>query len=256
MLSAKEIRNIKFSKSMSGYKQEEVDILLDKVESDYEQFERTLREMAAKIEQLKGELAESKSSQGSIESVLISAQKLADQIVEEAKTKSAQIVASAESSISDITTKEQELTAAFDRKANKRKAELEDDIEKIIAAAEARQQIIEKATQDSIDRQKALFDKMKIEVAAFKSDITAKYKEHIEILSKLPDSVPTDPAEIAAAVSAATEKVPSVREFIENKPQEDEISEAEEFIEEITSGFEEEQEEENFGFVINAEEVE
>ena len=87
MLSAKEIRNVKFSKSMSGYKQEEVDILLDKVESDYEQFERTLREMAAKIEQLKAELEESKSSQGSIENVLISAQKLADKIVEEAKTK-------------------------------------------------------------------------------------------------------------------------------------------------------------------------
>lgn len=256
MLSAKEIRNVKFSKSMSGYKQEEVDILLDKVESDYEQFERTLREMAAKIEQLKAELEESKSSQGSIESVLISAQKLADQIVEEAKTKSAQIVANAESSISDITTKEQELIAAFDNKASIRKAELEEDVEKIIAAAEARQQIIEKATQDSIDRQKALFDKMKIEVAAFKADITAKYKEHIEILSKLPDSVPTDPAEIAAAVSAATEKVPPVREFIENKPQVEETVKSEEFIEQITAEFEEEQAEEGFGFVINTDEAE
>ena len=33
MLSASDIKNVKFSKSMSGYKQEEVDIFLDKVEA-------------------------------------------------------------------------------------------------------------------------------------------------------------------------------------------------------------------------------
>ena len=40
MLSALEIKNVKFSKAMGGYKQEEVDILLDKIEADIGQYER------------------------------------------------------------------------------------------------------------------------------------------------------------------------------------------------------------------------
>jgi DivIVA domain-containing protein len=37
MLTADEIRNITFSSSMKGYKREEVDEFLDRVEADYEQ---------------------------------------------------------------------------------------------------------------------------------------------------------------------------------------------------------------------------
>lgn len=256
MLSSKEIRNVKFSKSMSGYKQEEVDVLLDKIEADYDQFERTLREMSSKIEQLRGEVDEYKSSQGSIQSVLVSAQKLADQIVEEAKLKSSEIIADAQKSIENITAREQELTSAFDRKAGERKQELEDQIEGIIKAAEDKKQAVERATQDSVERQQMLFDKLKIEIAAFKADITKKYKEHIEILSKIPDTVPTDPKEIAAAVSQNLEAVPDVREFLSNpKAQEIRSNPI------LTPIFEEEEEyeedyEEPTGFIINADDFE
>ena len=164
MLSATEIRNIRFSKSVGGYKQEEVDILLDKVESDYEQFERTLREMNNRINELKGELEDYKNSQGNIQNVLVSAQKFADQIVEEAKTKSAEIINSAQASIEKITAQEQELTTAFDKKAGERKLALENDVEKIITAAEQKQSAIEKATQDCVERQQLLFNKMKVEI--------------------------------------------------------------------------------------------
>ena len=47
MLSAAEIRNVKFTKSKSGYKQEEVDVLLDKIEADYAQFDRAIKEYRA-----------------------------------------------------------------------------------------------------------------------------------------------------------------------------------------------------------------
>lgn len=255
MLSANEIRNVRFSKAMGGYKQEEVDVLLDKVEADYEQFERTLREMNGKIAQLKGELEECKNSQGNIQNVLISAQKFADQIVEEAKTKSAEIISSAQASIEKITAQEKELTTAFDKKAGERKSALESDIEKIIANAEQKQSAVEAATQDCIDRQQLLFDKMKIEIAAFKAEITNKYKEHLELLSSLPDTVPSNPAEIAAAVSLSFEAVPSVEEYVKNPqsfdlPQQEEQAEpeAEEPAEKLVKSSA------ATGFVINSEE--
>jgi len=50
MLSSNDIRDIKFSKSVGGYKQDEVDVLLDKVEADYEQYERTVSDLQGVVE--------------------------------------------------------------------------------------------------------------------------------------------------------------------------------------------------------------
>ncbi len=52
MLSVAEIRNVKFTKAMGGYKQEEVDVLLDRIEADYTQFERAFKEYKAKIDSM------------------------------------------------------------------------------------------------------------------------------------------------------------------------------------------------------------
>lgn len=257
MLSANEIRNVRFSTAMGGYKKEEVDILLDKVEADYEQFERTLREMHNKINELKGELEDCKNSQGNIQNVLVSAQKFADQIVEEAKTKSAEIIANAQESIEKITAQEKELTNAFDKKAGERKDALQNDIEKIIANAEQKQAAVETATQDCIDRQQLLFNKMKVEVASFKAEITAKYKEHLELLAALPDNVPNDPTEIAAAVASSFDSLPTVKEYVQNPESLDSFDEeetepqVEEPAEKLIEAFSG-----NSGFVINADEFE
>lgn len=254
MLSANEIRNVRFSTAMGGYKKEEVDVLLDKVEADYELFERTLREMNNKINELKGQLEDSQNATGSIQNVLISAQKFADQIVEEAKQKSAEIIASAEASIEKITAQEKELTTAFDKKAGERKDALQSDIEKIIANAEQKQASVENATQDCIDRQQQLFNKMKVEIANFKAEVTAKYKEHLALLSSLPDTVPSDPAEIAAAISATFDSVPTVEEYVANPQPVESVqkvveAEIEEPLEEVK-----ESQPASTGFVINADE--
>ncbi len=216
MLSASEVRNVRFATAMTGYRKEDVDVFLDKVEADYIQIERTLTEMSNQINQLKNELEESKNAQGNIQNILVSAQKFADQIVEEAKQKSAEIVSAAEESIKRITAQEKELTTTFDQRASERKDALQKDVDAIIANAEKKQAAVENATQDCIDRQQLLFNKMKIEIAAFKAEITSKYKEHLELLASIPDTVPSEPAEIAAAVSLSFDNVPSVQEYVQN----------------------------------------
>ena len=263
MLSAKEIRNIRFGTStIGGYKKEEVDVLLDKIESDYEQFERTLREMTGRINDLKAELEDYQNSHGNIQNVLISAQKFADQLVEDAKSKSDEIIASAHANIEKITAQEKELTTAFDKKAGERKMALQNDIEKIVASAQEKQAAVETATQDCIDRQQLLFNKMKVEIAAFKAEITNKYKEHLELLASLPDAVPNDPSEIAAAVAFKYDHIPSVEQYVEN-PQDFDLSEPVEESNEFEAEVEAEEPAEKFletivgkGFVINADEFE
>lgn len=214
MLSAGEIRNAKFGKAVGGYKQEEVDILLDKIEADYVQYERVIKEFQAKNEALTKEIEELKNSQGSIQSVLVSAQRLADQIVNEAKEKSNEIVRNAESSISLITAREKELSTTFERKAQERKNALEKELSDMVRTAQLKVDSIKAAGEDSVARQQLLFEKLKMEIAAFKAGLTAKYKEHLELLNSIPDSVPMDPKQMAQAVSAAIDKAPDPQQFI------------------------------------------
>lgn len=201
MLTSNDIRNAKFSKSVGGYKQEEVDILLDKVENDYEQYERIIRDMNDKIDSLTNQIDGFKETQSSIQNVLLSAQRLADQIVEEAKVKSEEIINNAEANISIITAREKELSNAFELKASERKALAEAEINEMLAEAKKKSEAIEKATENSVNRQQMLFDKFKVEISNFKAEITRKYKEHLEILHQLPDVAGMDPMHIAEIVS-------------------------------------------------------
>lgn len=218
MLNSFEIKNAKFAKSMSGYKQEEVDVLLDTIEADYIQFERIIKDFQIKVENLEKENNELKASQSSIQNVLLSAQRLADRIVNEAKEKSEEIIRAAEANISVITAKEKELSANFELKAAERKAQLESELTHMIAEANRKAESVTAAANDSVARQQLLFDKLKMEISSFKSLITSKYKEHFEILNTIPDSVPMDPQRMADVVYANFDKTPEPIDFIPPTP--------------------------------------
>lgn len=218
MLNVTDIKNVKFSNSMNGYKKEEVEILLDKVEVDYSRYERVITERDARINELENEIQTLKSSQDSIQTVLLSAQRLADQIVAEAKQKSEQIIKDAENSISMITEREKQLTFAFEQKASERKSAFEKEMEQTISEATARKQVVEKAAVESVERQQQLFDRLRQEVKEFKAEITEKYKEHLELLSRIPDAVPIEPAK---ASKIAIEQYEKQSLAIENTEAED-----------------------------------
>lgn len=225
MLNANEIKNVKFSKAMGGYKQEEVEIFLDKIEADYLQFERIIKEYRTKIENNEKEIKELKEAQNSIQSVLLSAQGLADNIVKEAKEKSEEIIRSAESNITAITDRERELSQTFEIKAQERKAALEKELSDMVKQAQIKADSITAAANDSVARQQMMFDKLKIEVASFKASVNSKYKEHLELLAKIPDSVPNDPDYSAKVIAMSFDKAPDAEEFIlksDEQPAEEE----------------------------------
>lgn len=233
MLNAKELKNIKFSKQMGGYKQEEVEILLDKIESDYEVFERTIKELNSEIKSKNEEITELKESQKSIQEVLINAQKLAEQMVNEAKQKSEEIIRSAEESIVNITGKQRDVIASFEEEHTLRLKKAEEEYERLIAALEVKKAAVEKTTEDCVQRQQTLFNKLKLEIASFKADISSKYKQHIELLNKLPDEVPMDPKSVAELLVADVEAAPEVSGFVVNSEEAEEEPSQEEEPQEI-----------------------
>ncbi len=226
MLTALDIKNITFSKSMGGFKPEEVDVFLDTVEADYVQFDKIIKDFQAKVESLEREIEDYKNAQNTIQNVLLSAQKLADQIVDEAKEKSQEIVRNAEANISVISAQEKELATAFEFKANERKEALQKELDAMVEKAQLKAKSITDAAKDSVERQQVLFDKLRIEIAAFKSAITGKYKEHLSILQDIPDTVQMDPKEMAEIISAKIDNLPDPNSFIASPDEVEEVIES------------------------------
>lgn len=214
MFTSEDIKNVTFSKSRGGFNPEEVDVFLDKVEADYLLFEKVSKDYQAKIAELESKVKDLEKAQNSIQNVLLSAQKLADQIVDEAKEKSDDIIKNAESNITLITAKEKEIATAFEIKAKERKETLEKELEKMVSDAKLKADSITAAAKDSVERQQVLFDKLKIEIAAFKSAVTSKYKEHLNILQEIPETVPMDPKKMAEVITAKIDAAPEAEDFI------------------------------------------
>ncbi len=233
MLTVAEIKDVKFGRAMGGYKTEDVDVLLDKVEADYATFERMIKEYELKIDTLNSEIEGFKSSQSSIQNVLVSAQGLADRIVSEAKEKSEQIIAQAQINIETITAHEKELSSAFEIKAQEQKAALEKELKAMLEEAQRKAQVITAGAEEQVKKQQMLFDKLRLEISAFKAGITSKYKEHIELLSKIPDTVPEDPKYIAEVLASQNDKAPA----LEVKEEAAEVSSVSKKAEDKTAGF-------------------
>jgi len=81
-----------------------------------------------------------------------------------------------------------------------------------------------------------VFDKLKLRIASFKSDITKRYKLLLEIFQILSDTVPMVPILITEVLTSYFSKIPDTDEFIE--VQEQIIPEIEEtVVEEASNGF-------------------
>lgn len=214
MMTSNDIRDVKFSKAMAGYKQEEVDDFLNLVEEDYRNFENYMRTMQEKVDGMANAVAEAKKSENSLQNVLISAQQLADSIVAEANAKAETIVSNARAEAENATAEAKMMLTGFDEKLALKRAEAEKEMTALIEEAQRKQKAVEAATADTVVRQQALFDKLRLEVAAFKNELTEQYKRHIEIISKLPDCVAMDAERAAKAVSITVDEAPDMQKFV------------------------------------------
>ncbi|MBQ3817291.1 MAG: DivIVA domain-containing protein [Clostridia bacterium] len=220
-MTSKEIRDSKFSRAMSGYKIDEVDNLLDAVQADYENFEKTINDLNAKINSLNKEMEEYKKAQNSIQSVLLNAQVLSDKIVDDAKKQAEEIIGGARVELDELEAKKRDVYAEIESDAAERKATIEKDIIDTLALAGKKAESIDKATEDSVNRQQMLFDKLKLEIAEFKADVLKSYKEQIAKIEALPGEVPMDPDYVAKIITADLEAQPDTSEFMPESEAED-----------------------------------
>ena len=243
LLNAKSIKEAVFATSMSGYKKDEVNALLDKAISDYQQFELTLASLQNRITELEKELSEKEATTNSINTVLISAQKLADEIISKAKSDADEIVSAANVEAENIKFRTKKALEEIDSVLTEQKNNAQAQVDIMLEEAARKSEGMILAAKDSVTREQLLFDKLKSEVAEFKTEIKEAYKVHLEALSKLPEEVVLAPELAAKTIEDIINKEPDLLKFIEKTPLE-EYKEFEEVTEEIFQEVKAETEEE------------
>ena len=183
MLTPETIASRRFDKQMGGYKQDEVEEFLQQVAAEYAQLLSEKEELEGKIEVLAEKVEQYREDEDSLRSALIGAQKLGDSVIRESKAKADQTL---------------------------REARAKAD------------QILENA-QKSIEREQLALIKMQKEVTKFKNRLLTLYRQHLEMISALPeyDEEPEKPAAVPEPEQqpAPQQEEPEKQEEPEPAPQ-------------------------------------
>lgn len=191
MITAQNVRDVRFTKTMGGYKTAEVDSFLDQCADTIEALNRDIEENTRKMQVLAETIVDYRNQEDSIRTALMSAQRMSETVINEANEKASEIIEEAEA----------------------KAATIEEDSKKRI-----------QAELDELAR-------IQKEVAAFRSRLLATYREHltlIGVLSNEEKEEETPVAEQPAAEAAETEDVTADAVVEEQPAVEDSIVEADE----------------------------
>ena len=231
------IRTVRFDKAVRGYNKEDVDTFLDEIADDVDSLIEQNRALSKRLaEALKTSdgitptpvpVVDNSGSVEQVQSILVSAQRFSDQIVNEANQKAAEILDAANLKAREIDEKVATALEAFEKEIAERKDAADEEVGRILTSAAQKSEGLINAAHDSVARQQLLFDKLRLETSEFKKQLFENHKMQLELLQKFPDSVPFDPETAAKAVEFIADSQPDFASFIptfanktaEEKPQ-------------------------------------
>lgn len=145
MVTAQNVRDVRFTKTMGGYKTAEVDSFLDQCADTIEALGRDIEENTRKMQVLAETIVDYRNQEDSIRTALMSAQRMSETVINEANEKAASIIAEAE-----------EVAATIEEDSKKR---IQDELNELA--------------------------RIQKEVAAFRSRLLATYREHLTLIGVL-----------------------------------------------------------------------
>ena len=182
MLTPQDVHSVQFEKSFRGYRIEEVDRFLDRIEEQLKSSADELERLQQQIQQLQSENqrltkeTEDYRADGEImKSALINAQRIGENVIREANQKAEEIV----------------------HKANIRSDDIIRDANDLLQKATDRADEIVREASDQRMLEEREYERVRLEVTRFKADVLNLYRSHVESLSRLPEYTPDAPAEAA-----------------------------------------------------------
>ena len=149
MLTPNDISNKRFEKSpFGGYKPEEVDSFLSEIAISYEKLYEAKEAAEEKMEVLAEKLEEYRANEDSLRTVLIGAQKLGDNIIRDSKAKAEVIISDAEGQVKQVFSE----------------------------------------SEGKINKERETLANLQKETAEFKKRLIAMYKQHLELISLMPEA--------------------------------------------------------------------
>ena len=192
MLTPQEVRSVQFEKNLRGYRTEDVDRFLDKVEEQLtlnEALRKQIADLTAENQKLHNEMKDYEADGDMLKSALINAQRMGENVIREANQKAEDIL----------------------HRANLRGDDIIRDANELLQKASDRaDEIINEANEKKLAEERE-YDRVRLEVTRFKSDVLNLYRSHVESLSRLPEFQ----KEEAPAEPAAEEKAPEADETAE-----------------------------------------
>ncbi|MEG1845755.1 MAG: DivIVA domain-containing protein [Oscillospiraceae bacterium] len=224
MLTPEKIKGKEFQTTGRGsYRADDVDSFIAEVSSSYDQMFKENGELIKKISILANKIEEYRKDEDSLRTALFAAQKLADQIVKEANDSIKGKVDAA-----DDTAKE--IVDNANKVANELKANAKNEADGVILSATKQAEEILGTVNRKITHESLAFEMLQKEASEFRSKLIDMYKEHLNLINKLP--------EIAEDELASEEpKVEANEQEIEKSEVAEEIEEVEE-VEEVEEAFE------------------
>jgi len=188
VLTPNDISSKKFEKAAFGYKAEEVDMFLTEILNSYSAVYAEKEAAEEKLLVLAEKLEEYRSNEDSLKTVLLGAQKLGENIVRDSKAKAEVIV-----------------------------SEAENQVKQVFAESESK-----------IIKEKETLITLQKETAEFKKRLLAMYRQHLELISLMPENNEDKEDEPEApAEEAVNEEIVSEELFESEDIDFDEVSMAE-----------------------------
>ncbi len=235
MISAEEIKNKHFSKAgMSGYKKIEVDVFLDEIVNTINYLTATHAANEKKIADYELKLNEYKNDEQAIQSALVNAQRVSEQLRTEAQQTADDIVFKANGQAQEILSDAKEKSESMLNEAKEKadlilteaqtlSKELSETTEKMtkesIETATRKAEAITAAAENAVLEQQSLFDALRIQVTMFKRDIDERLNEQLKLVAAFPDEVKRDPSLAAKLAGEAVEE--EIPETVEEEAQND-----------------------------------
>lgn len=186
MITANDIRELRFEKAAFGYKQEDIDEFLTQLEQELEINQQEFEDSNNKIQVLADKVREYMRDEDALKDALLGAQRQGHQIIAEANERADEIIAEAKRKADEMM---DEVTVQHD-------ALLKRNQEEVAAAHEQ----LADARKKVADFKKALFD---------------MYKEHLEVLSAMPEE---DDMDFAADYAESAENDIDVQDTVTATP--------------------------------------
>jgi cell division initiation protein len=193
-LTARDIHDKQFHDAWRGYDQEEVDDFLDRVAETTDALRRENEALRARVADLEGAVAASRSTEEMLKKTLVTAQSAAEEAIAKAKARAEQLIAEAE-----------ERARRADEEAQKRTSAFEAEMRRRALEAERAHTVRKRELDNGIERLRSYESEVKERLKAFLD----QQQRALESLTSAPDAPrgaapPSRPARAAAGPAGRT----------------------------------------------------